>query len=221
MGQSAYRWMMTAANAPLSRAEFDPFPPPAGEVVVEIAGCGVCHTDLGYLYDGVRLNHALPLDARPRDQRQGGGSRQRGRGLARQERDRPCGAAVRRVRALPPRPRHHLPPAEDARQRHPRRLREPRRRAGARTLPGRRDQARGLRSYARRGVGHRRRGDHALPGREARRGRARQSRGGRRQRRGRLLRGPDRGQLSVRTSSPSTSTRKSLPRSHATAPSSR
>jgi len=61
MGQSAYRWMMTAANAPLSRAEFDPFPPPAGEVVVEIAGCGVCHTDLGYLYDGVRLNHALPL----------------------------------------------------------------------------------------------------------------------------------------------------------------
>ena len=61
MGQSAYRWMMTAANAPLLRAEFDPFPPAAGEVVVEIAGCGVCHTDLGYLYDGVRLNHALPL----------------------------------------------------------------------------------------------------------------------------------------------------------------
>ncbi|HYB57159.1 MAG TPA: 6-hydroxycyclohex-1-ene-1-carbonyl-CoA dehydrogenase [Alphaproteobacteria bacterium] len=61
MGQSAYRWMMTAANAPLLRAEFDPFPPAPGEVVVEIAGCGVCHTDLGYLYDGVRLNHALPL----------------------------------------------------------------------------------------------------------------------------------------------------------------
>ncbi|RLA86940.1 MAG: 6-hydroxycyclohex-1-ene-1-carbonyl-CoA dehydrogenase, partial [Deltaproteobacteria bacterium] len=24
-----------------------------GEVLVEIAGCGVCHTDLGYFFDGV------------------------------------------------------------------------------------------------------------------------------------------------------------------------
>src|SRR5574337_141534 len=31
------------------------------EVLVEIAGCGVCHTDLGYFYDGVRTNHPLPL----------------------------------------------------------------------------------------------------------------------------------------------------------------
>lgn len=61
MQARAYRWVMTAAKAPLLRAEFDPFPPADGEVVVEIAGCGVCHTDLGYLYDGVRLNHALPL----------------------------------------------------------------------------------------------------------------------------------------------------------------
>jgi 6-hydroxycyclohex-1-ene-1-carbonyl-CoA dehydrogenase len=29
--------------------------------VIEVAGCGVCHTDLGYFYDGVRTNHALPL----------------------------------------------------------------------------------------------------------------------------------------------------------------
>jgi 6-hydroxycyclohex-1-ene-1-carbonyl-CoA dehydrogenase len=28
---------------------------------VEVAGCGVCHTDLGFLYDGVRTNHELPL----------------------------------------------------------------------------------------------------------------------------------------------------------------
>ena len=32
-----------------------------GEVLVEIAGCGVCHTDLGYFYDGVRTNQAPPL----------------------------------------------------------------------------------------------------------------------------------------------------------------
>jgi 6-hydroxycyclohex-1-ene-1-carbonyl-CoA dehydrogenase len=60
MEPPAYRWMMTAENAPLVRSEFEPAPA-AGEVVVAVAGCGVCHTDLGYLYDGVRLNHALPL----------------------------------------------------------------------------------------------------------------------------------------------------------------
>lgn len=61
MVEAAYRWMMKAVNAPLERAAFNPFPPAPGEVVVGIAGCGVCHTDLGYLYDGVRTNHALPL----------------------------------------------------------------------------------------------------------------------------------------------------------------
>jgi len=35
--------------------------PGSGEVLVEVAGCGVCHTDLGYLYGGVRTNHPLPL----------------------------------------------------------------------------------------------------------------------------------------------------------------
>ena len=61
MAQSAHRWMMTEAGKPLEKAAFDPFPPGAGEVVVEVAGCGVCHTDLGYFYDGVRTNHPLPL----------------------------------------------------------------------------------------------------------------------------------------------------------------
>jgi 6-hydroxycyclohex-1-ene-1-carbonyl-CoA dehydrogenase len=43
------------------KQEFDPFPPASGEVVVEVAGCGVCHTDIGYYYDGVKTNHPLPL----------------------------------------------------------------------------------------------------------------------------------------------------------------
>jgi 6-hydroxycyclohex-1-ene-1-carbonyl-CoA dehydrogenase len=60
MSLEAYRWLMTAVNAPLERAAFRAEPGP-GEVVVDIAGCGVCHTDLGYLYDGVRTNHPLPL----------------------------------------------------------------------------------------------------------------------------------------------------------------
>ncbi|MCP4073302.1 MAG: 6-hydroxycyclohex-1-ene-1-carbonyl-CoA dehydrogenase [Hyphomicrobiales bacterium] len=57
----AQRWLMVAQNEPMQREEFDPGPPGADEVVVKIAGCGVCHTDLGFLYDGVRLNHELPL----------------------------------------------------------------------------------------------------------------------------------------------------------------
>jgi 6-hydroxycyclohex-1-ene-1-carbonyl-CoA dehydrogenase len=60
MSIDAHRWLMTAVNAPLARAEFRA-EPGAGEVAVAVAGCGVCHTDLGYLYDGVRTNHPLPL----------------------------------------------------------------------------------------------------------------------------------------------------------------
>ena len=55
-----HRWQMSAVNAPLSR-EPAAFEAGDGEVVVKIAGCGVCHTDLGYLYDGVRTNQPLPL----------------------------------------------------------------------------------------------------------------------------------------------------------------
>ncbi len=61
MGAKLVRWMMTAAGEPLVPMEFDLGDPAADEVVVEIAGCGVCHTDLGYYYDGVRTKHELPL----------------------------------------------------------------------------------------------------------------------------------------------------------------
>jgi 6-hydroxycyclohex-1-ene-1-carbonyl-CoA dehydrogenase len=57
----AHRWVMTAAGQPMERQEFAPAPPAPGSVVVEVAGCGVCHTDLGYYYDGVRTNQPLPL----------------------------------------------------------------------------------------------------------------------------------------------------------------
>ncbi|HEX7272705.1 MAG TPA: 6-hydroxycyclohex-1-ene-1-carbonyl-CoA dehydrogenase [Casimicrobiaceae bacterium] len=60
MNLQSYRWLMTAAKAPLERVAFYPEPGPE-EVVVGVSGCGVCHTDLGYLYDGVRTNHPLPL----------------------------------------------------------------------------------------------------------------------------------------------------------------
>ncbi len=57
---SARRWSMTAPGAPLVLEAFAAAAAP-GEVVVQVAGCGVCHTDLGYYYDGVRTNRALPL----------------------------------------------------------------------------------------------------------------------------------------------------------------
>jgi 6-hydroxycyclohex-1-ene-1-carbonyl-CoA dehydrogenase len=35
--------------------------PGPGEVLVRVAGCGVCHTDLGFCFDGVPTRHPLPL----------------------------------------------------------------------------------------------------------------------------------------------------------------
>jgi 6-hydroxycyclohex-1-ene-1-carbonyl-CoA dehydrogenase len=61
MALPAHRWLMTAPRAPLVPTGFDPLPLAPGEVAIAVAGCGVCHTDLGYFYDGVRLNHPLPL----------------------------------------------------------------------------------------------------------------------------------------------------------------
>lgn len=61
MSANAYRWQMASIGGELVRAPFAMPMPGPGQVVVEVAGCGVCHTDLGYLFDGVRTNHALPL----------------------------------------------------------------------------------------------------------------------------------------------------------------
>jgi 6-hydroxycyclohex-1-ene-1-carbonyl-CoA dehydrogenase len=35
--------------------------PGPGEVLVAVAGCGVCHTDLGFYFDGVPTRHPFPL----------------------------------------------------------------------------------------------------------------------------------------------------------------
>ena len=113
MSLEAYRWLMTAVNAPLERAAFRADPGP-GEVVVDIAGCGVCHTDLGYLYDGVRTNHPLPLALGHEISGRVVEARRGCRGLERQGRNRPRRSAVWRVRPLPTRARHDLPPAENA-----------------------------------------------------------------------------------------------------------
>ncbi len=61
MTREAVQWMMTGKGQPLVAMKCDKLSPGPDEVLVEIAGCGVCHTDLGYYYDGVRTKHALPL----------------------------------------------------------------------------------------------------------------------------------------------------------------
>lgn len=54
-------WQMVHPNQPLERVE-SPLPEPkAGEVLLKVSGCGVCHTDLGFFYDGVPIKSALPL----------------------------------------------------------------------------------------------------------------------------------------------------------------
>jgi 6-hydroxycyclohex-1-ene-1-carbonyl-CoA dehydrogenase len=57
----AHRWVMKAVGEPMQQEALQFAAPAAGEVLVEVAGCGVCHTDLGYFYDGVRTNLPLPL----------------------------------------------------------------------------------------------------------------------------------------------------------------
>ncbi len=54
-------WQMVAPQKPLESVE-SPLPQPGdGEVLLRVVGCGVCHTDLGFYYDGVRTKSPLPL----------------------------------------------------------------------------------------------------------------------------------------------------------------
>ena len=59
LGGYGYRLMAPAQR--LERYEFSLPGPRADEVVIEVAGCGVCHTDVGFAYDGVPTRAPLPL----------------------------------------------------------------------------------------------------------------------------------------------------------------
>jgi 6-hydroxycyclohex-1-ene-1-carbonyl-CoA dehydrogenase len=61
MSTSPYRWMMTAVGQPMVKEPMEIGALEPGEVLVAISGCGVCHTDMDYYYNGVRTNHPLPL----------------------------------------------------------------------------------------------------------------------------------------------------------------
>lgn len=56
----AASWVVRAVGEPMELEE-RVLEPCCGQVTVEVAGCGVCHTDLGFFYDGVPTRHPLPL----------------------------------------------------------------------------------------------------------------------------------------------------------------
>lgn len=55
------RWVMTGKGEPFVCTSIDSLSPGPDEVVVEIAGCGVCRTDLGFYYNSTPVRHGLPL----------------------------------------------------------------------------------------------------------------------------------------------------------------
>jgi 6-hydroxycyclohex-1-ene-1-carbonyl-CoA dehydrogenase len=59
--QGAYGYSLAAVGKPLDLVELPALEPGPDEVIVEVAACGVCHTDVGFAYDGVPTRHALPL----------------------------------------------------------------------------------------------------------------------------------------------------------------
>jgi 6-hydroxycyclohex-1-ene-1-carbonyl-CoA dehydrogenase len=54
-------WMMTGQGQPVEHQSYATPELPAGEVLVEVAGCGVCHTDISFLHMGVKTRAELPL----------------------------------------------------------------------------------------------------------------------------------------------------------------
>ena len=58
-GGHAYR--LVAPGKRLEAWELPALEPGLTEVVIEVAGCGVCHTDVGYAADGVPTRKPLPL----------------------------------------------------------------------------------------------------------------------------------------------------------------
>jgi|SRR5579859_149347 len=59
--QGAYGFQLSAPNSPLQFCELSVLDPGPEELVVEVAGCGVCHTDVGFAFDGIPTRHPLPL----------------------------------------------------------------------------------------------------------------------------------------------------------------
>lgn len=60
-GSDRYSWRLVEPGRPLVLSEGAARPPEPGEVVIEIAGCGFCHTDIGFIEGHVNTRSELPL----------------------------------------------------------------------------------------------------------------------------------------------------------------
>src|SRR6516225_4752751 len=58
-GGCGYR--LVATGQPLERFDLAAIEPGPEEVIVEVSGCGICHTDVGFAVDGVPTRKPLPL----------------------------------------------------------------------------------------------------------------------------------------------------------------
>ena len=52
---------LEVAREPLMLVDLPAPEPGPGEALIRVAGCGVCHTDIGFWMDGVPTNHGLPI----------------------------------------------------------------------------------------------------------------------------------------------------------------
>jgi 6-hydroxycyclohex-1-ene-1-carbonyl-CoA dehydrogenase len=59
--RGGYGYRLVKPNQPLERCPLPSVEPADDEVVVEVAGCGVCHTDVSFAFQGVPTRHPLPL----------------------------------------------------------------------------------------------------------------------------------------------------------------
>lgn len=59
--ETPFGYFLTAAGQRLERRPLPPLEPRPDEVVIAVAGCGICHTDVGFAHDAVPTRHPLPL----------------------------------------------------------------------------------------------------------------------------------------------------------------
>ncbi len=61
MGKAGFAWVYEGGGRPVVRRDRTLPSPAAGHVLVEVLGCGLCHTDLGYARGEVPTRHSAPL----------------------------------------------------------------------------------------------------------------------------------------------------------------
>lgn len=61
MSTTAKGWMMTEPGKALEERSFELAPAAPGEAIIEVAGCGMCHTDISFLHMGVKTRAPVPL----------------------------------------------------------------------------------------------------------------------------------------------------------------